>query len=125
MMLFRFPNSDSSHLRRCSRRIRLPSDGRVASPVVSYCMEFLAIIGIGAVLAILVVIGNRPKRPRYVRRGVSQLPQLVSTAIPIWKKGTAQSHPIGELEYLEGIERNSSDAEHQPFPLPPPIQREK
>jgi hypothetical protein len=88
-------------------------------------MEFLVIMTIGTVIAVLVVIGNRPKRPRYVSRGLSPSRQFSSGATPLWKKDIARSHPIGELEYLEGIERHDDDPEHQPFPLPPPIQRQK
>jgi hypothetical protein len=88
-------------------------------------MEFLAIMGIGTVLAILVVIGNRPKRPRAVTRGVSPSRQFSSTTTPVWKKDIAQSHPIGELEYLEQIERHNKDPQHQPFPLPPPPMERK
>lgn len=83
-------------------------------------MEFLVIMGIGTVLAVLVVIGNRPKRPRYVSRGVSPSRQFYSGATPVWEKDIALSHPIGELEYLEEIERHDNDPEHHPFPLPPP-----
>jgi hypothetical protein len=88
-------------------------------------MEFLVIMTIGTVIAVLVVIGNRPKRPRYVSRGLSPSRQFSSGTTPPWKKDIARSHPIGELEYLEGIERHDDDPEHQPFPLPPPIQRQK
>jgi hypothetical protein len=83
-------------------------------------MEFLLIMGIGAVLAVLVVIGNRPKRPRLVGRRVSPSRQFSNGGTPPWKKDAAQSHPIGELQYLEGIEQHDNDPEHQPFPLPPP-----
>lgn len=88
-------------------------------------MEFLAIMGIGTVLAILVVIGNRPKRPRAVSRGVSPSRQFLSTSTPVWRKDIAQSHPIGELEHLEQIERFNNDPQHEPFPLEPPRQRQK
>jgi len=88
-------------------------------------MEFLLIMGIGTVLAVLVVIGNRPKRPRCVSRGVSPSRQFSFGATPSWKKDISSSHPIGDLEYLESIERHDNDPEHQPFPLPPPIRRQK
>ncbi|HVS50860.1 MAG TPA: hypothetical protein VHD62_00795 [Opitutaceae bacterium] len=83
-------------------------------------MEFLLIMGIGAVLAVLIVIGSRPKRPTVFKGRASPARQFSPSATPPWKKDIAASHPIGELQYLEGVERHDNDPEHQPFPLPPP-----
>jgi hypothetical protein len=88
-------------------------------------MEFLIIMGIGTVLTVLVVIGNRPKRPRCVSKGVSPSRRFFSEATPVWKKDVAESHPIGGLQYLEQVERHDNDPQHQPFPLPPPREREQ
>jgi hypothetical protein len=82
-------------------------------------MEFLAIMAAGTVLAILVVIGNRPKQPRFMTKSVSPSRQFSPGATPEWKKEIAESLPMGEMEYLEGIERYEADPQHQPFPLPP------
>ena len=87
-------------------------------------MEFLFIIGIGALIAIWAVIGTRPKRPIHFGRRSSPNRQFSPSATPSWKKDAALSHPIGELEYLEGIERHDNDPEHQPFLLPPPHPKE-
>jgi len=88
-------------------------------------MEFLVIMGIGTVLAVLVVIGNRPKRPRYVSRSVSPSRQFSTGGTPPWKKDIADSLPMGEQEYLEAVERYEDDPQHQPFPLPPPTRRHR
>jgi len=88
-------------------------------------MEFLLIMGIGTIVAVLVVIGSRPKRPTAYRGGVSPAHQFSPDGTPPWKKDIAASHPIGELQYLEAIERHDNDPQHQPFPLPPPRQREE
>ena len=88
-------------------------------------MEFLLIMGIGTVLAVLVVIGSRPKRSVYSKGSASPARQFSPGASPAWEKDAAASHPIGELEYLEDIERHDNDPAHQPFPLPPPIRRRK
>jgi hypothetical protein len=86
-------------------------------------MEFLIIMGIGAVVAVLAVIGSRPKRPVVFKGRTSPARQFSPRATPAWKKDAALSHPIGELEYLEAIERHDNDPQHQPFPLPPPVPR--
>jgi hypothetical protein len=88
-------------------------------------MEFMVIMGIGTVLAILVVIGSRPKRPSYSKGAASPARQFSPGATPPWKKDAALSHPKGELEYLEAIERHDNDPQHQPFPLPPPLRTTK
>jgi len=88
-------------------------------------MEFLLIMGVGLVVAVLIVIGSRPKRPTVSKGRASPARQFSTGATPPWKKDAARSHPIGGLEYLEGVERHDSDPEHQPFPLPPPRQRER
>jgi hypothetical protein len=87
-------------------------------------MEFLVIMTVGTVIAVLIVIASRPKRR--VNFGASYHEPQDSTpgATPPWKKDAALSHPIGELEYLEAIERHDNDPEHQPFPLPPPKRRD-
>jgi len=81
-------------------------------------------MAVGTVLAVLVVIGCRPTRPRYVRRRHSQAHQIFDNETPTWRKEIARSHPMGELEYLEDIERYNKDPQHEPFPLPPPKHRQ-
>jgi hypothetical protein len=81
-------------------------------------MEFLVIMAVGAAIAVWAVIGTRPKHP--VSFDVPPIDDFSPGATPPWKKDIALSHPIGELEYLEGIERYENDPAHQPFPLPPP-----
>jgi hypothetical protein len=83
-------------------------------------MEFLVIMGVGTVIVVWAVIASRPKRP--VRFDSTLLEQNEDSSLetPRWKKDGARSHPIGQLEYLEAIERHRKDPQHQPFPLPPP-----
>lgn len=88
-------------------------------------MEFFAIMGIGVVLAILIVLGSRPKRPTVSLGNASPARQFSTGGTPVWKKDIALSHPIGELEYLEAIERHDKEPLHQPFPLPPPRPRQQ
>lgn len=91
--------------------------------MLKFVMEFLAIMAVGTVLAILVVIGNRPTQPRFVSKRGSPSRQFSPNTTPEWKKEIAESLPMGEMEYLEGIERYEADPQHQPFPLPPPRHR--
>lgn len=87
-------------------------------------MEFLLIMAIGTLIAVWAVIGTRPKRPIHFGKRSSPNRQFSTGGTPPWKKDAARSHPIGELEYLEGIEQHDNDPEHQPFPLPPPRPKE-
>lgn len=83
-------------------------------------MEFLLIMAIGSLIAVWAVIGTRPKRSIHFGKRITPNSQFATGGSPTWKKDAARSHPIGELEYLEGIEQHDNDPEHQPFPLPPP-----
>jgi hypothetical protein len=82
-------------------------------------MEFFAIMAVGTVLAVLVVLGCRPSRPRNIRQA-PDVDELSPRPTPPWKKDISLTHPIGELQYLEQIERYNKDPQHQPFPLQPP-----
>lgn len=87
-------------------------------------MEFLLIMAIGTLVAIWAVIGTRPKRPiHFGKRSPNR--QSSTDGTPPWKKDVSVSHPIGGLQYLEGVERHDKDPEHQPFPLPPPRQQKR
>ena len=88
-------------------------------------MEFLLIMGIGVVVAVLIVIGSRPKRPPVFKGHASPAPHFSDCVRPPWKKDITVSHPIGELQYLEGVERHDNDPEHRPFPLPPPRKKDQ
>ena len=83
-------------------------------------MEFLVIMAVGTVIAVWAVIASRPKRPFRFEPTLLEQNEVLSQETPRWKKDGARSHPIGKLEYLEAIERNRKDPQHQPFPLPPP-----
>jgi len=80
-------------------------------------MEFLLIMGIGIVVAVWVVT-NLPKNRGC---GGSTIPPvcLDPPATPTWKKDIAETHSMGDLEYLEKLERHQKDSEHWPCPLPP------
>lgn len=88
-------------------------------------MEFLLIMAIGTLIAVWAVAGTRPKRAIHFGKRSSPNRQFSTGGTPSWKKDAAASHPIGELQYLEGIERHDNDPEHQPFPLPPPRSKER
>ena len=75
-------------------------------------------MAIGGVLAALAVLASRPSRPRNIR--LPEVEQTKSSPSPTWKKDIAVSHPIGEYQYLEQIERFNQDPQHEPFPMPPP-----
>ena len=83
-------------------------------------MEFLVIMAVGTGIAVWAVIGTRPKHPVCFDDEGMALDELPPPATPAWRKDIALSHPIGELEYLEGIERYENDSVHEPCPLPPP-----
>jgi hypothetical protein len=79
-------------------------------------MEFLLIMGIGTVAAVWIV-ANLPKS-----RSGNAAPLHFETealATPIWKKDIAETHSMGDLEYLEKLERHQKDPQHWPCPLPP------
>jgi hypothetical protein len=83
-------------------------------------MVFLVITAIGTAVATWAVIGTRPKQSSYFDEEVGEFDESPSSKTSAWGKDIADSHPIGELEYLEGIERYENDRTHQPYPLPPP-----
>jgi hypothetical protein len=87
-------------------------------------MEFLLIMGIGTVLAVLVVIGSRPKRwcirEEQLRPHANSLPVQI-----LCGKKTPPVRTRLENWNIWGIERHDNDPEHQPFPSPPPIIRSK
>jgi hypothetical protein len=84
-------------------------------------MEFLLIIGIGTVVAIWAV-ANLPKpRGNHGASGPSFSPEPPAT--PPWKKDIVETHSMGDMEYLEKLERYQKDPQHWPCPLPP--QREQ
>ena len=61
-------------------------------------MEFLAIMPIGAVLAVLMVVGSRPKHRAIPKAVASRSRHFSPGATPPWKEDIALSHPMGELE---------------------------
>jgi hypothetical protein len=83
-------------------------------------MEFLVIMAVGTAIAVWAVIASRPKGAVFDDRESFLLHDKSPGDTPPWKKDAALSHPIGELEYLEGVERYENDPAHQPVPLPPP-----
>lgn len=83
-------------------------------------MEFFVIMAAGTAIAVWAVIGTRPKQGANFVDGGIPPEGFTHHETPVWKKDIALSHPIGELEYLEGVERYQNDPTHQPFPLPPP-----
>jgi hypothetical protein len=88
-------------------------------------MEFWLIMGIGTVVAILVV-ASLPKSG-----GIPCEEDPFAAApprdTPIWKKDIVETYANGDLEYLEKLERHQKDPQHWPCPFPPdePIKTER
>ena len=76
---------------------------------------FLAIMGIGTVVAIWIV-ANLPKS-RGLRRGINSEHKLSQT--PAWRKDISEFYSTDDFDYLRKLERHQSDPHHWPFPLPP------
>lgn len=84
-------------------------------------MEFLAIMVVGTLVAIWVVLHLRPKHPiDHVAHDDSRMTDPSPPGTPAWTKGAEYVQPMGELEYLEAVERHDKDPAHFPFPSPPP-----
>jgi hypothetical protein len=80
-------------------------------------MEFLVILGIGTLVAVWAV-ANLPKTRGH--RGASNPSfDLGPGGTPPWKKDIVESHAMGDLEYLEKLDRHQRDPQHWPCPLPP------
>jgi hypothetical protein len=81
-------------------------------------MEFYAIMGIGTVVAILVVI-VLPKSGS--RRWEDDLiePPTEQTETPAWKKDISEAHCDDDVDYARKMERYQNDSQHWPLPVPP------
>jgi len=83
-------------------------------------MEFLLIMGIGALVAIWVV-ANQPKgrsRRRWRENGILTFEQH-PIQTPAIAKDIAESFSIDEMDYLRKSSRHQDDPLHWPPPLPP------
>jgi hypothetical protein len=78
--------------------------------------EFLAIMGIGTVVAIWVV-ANLPKS-RDHRRDTMLFGQKPSQT-PAWRKDTSEVYSTDGFDYLRKLERHQSDPHQWPCPFPP------
>lgn len=80
-------------------------------------MEFALIMGIGTVVAIIVV-ANMPKwdGPENMRNPFAGNKH---SATPVWKKDIIETYANGDLEYLEKLERHQKDPQHWACPFPP------
>lgn len=76
-------------------------------------MEFLLIMGIGTVVATLIV-ANLPK-PHGLR---GEDPPMTSK-LPSGRRDAAETFTMGDLEYLEKLERHQKDPRNWPCPFPP------
>ena len=84
-------------------------------------MEFLAIMIVGTLAAIWVVVHSRPTRPMNTGiEDVSHAFDFSPPESPASMKGVEYVQPMGEMEYLEAVERHDKDPAHYPFPSPPP-----
>lgn len=83
-------------------------------------MEFLAIMIVGTLAAIWAVVYSRPSRP--MEAGIEDVSHVFDFSHPestASMKGAEYVQPMGELEYLEAVERHDKDPAHYPFPSPP------
>jgi len=79
--------------------------------------EFLAIMGIGTVVAIWVV-ANLPKSRGHRRAMVSFEQKPIQT--PAWRKDISEVYSTDGFDYLRKLERHQNDPRHWPCPFPPP-----
>jgi hypothetical protein len=86
-------------------------------------VEFALIMGIGTVVAI-VIVANLPK---WNGPADEENPFEPATprGTPIWKKDVAETYSMGDLEYLEKLERHQKDPQHWPCPFPPDEPKEE
>ena len=80
-------------------------------------MEFLAIMGIGTLVAIWVV-ANLPKSRGYLRDAVSFEQKPLQT--PAWRKDISEVYSTDGFDYLRKLDRYQTDPQHWPCPFPPP-----
>jgi hypothetical protein len=79
--------------------------------------EFLAIMGIGTVVAIWVV-ANLPKSRGHRRAIVSFEKKPPQT--PAWRKDISEVYSTDGFDHLRKLERHQNDPHHWPCPFPPP-----
>jgi hypothetical protein len=81
-------------------------------------MEFFLIMGIGTVVAII-VLANLPKSGHLRLRGkpfaYKEPPQTLA-----WQKDISEVWSTDEMDYMAKLERHDRDPRHSPAPLPPP-----
>ena len=79
-------------------------------------MEFALIMGIGTLVAILIV-ASLPKSGHVLfdESVFSGKP----TSTPTGRRDAAETFTMGDLEYLEKLERHQKDPQHWPCPFPP------
>ena len=80
-------------------------------------MEFLAIMGIGTLVAIWVV-ANLPKS-RGLHCEINSLEEKPSQT-PAGGKEMSDVYSTDGFDYLRKLERNQKDPSHWPCPFPPP-----
>jgi hypothetical protein len=80
-------------------------------------MEFLAIMGIGTLVAIWVVT-NLPNS-RSLRRDIVSFEEKPPQT-PAWGKEMSDVYSTDGFDYLRKLERNQKDPSHWPCPFPPP-----
>lgn len=83
-------------------------------------MEFLLIMGIGTVIAI-VVVAFLPKSG-YIPYDPQEDPFTYKTPpkTPAWKKDDSAVISMNDMDYMDKLGRHMDDPHHWPAPLPPP-----
>ena len=80
------------------------------------------IMTVGTLAAIWVVVNLRPSRP--MNTGIEDVSHAFDFSPPestASTKGAEYVQPMGELEYLEALQRHDKNPAHYPFPSPPPL----
>lgn len=80
-------------------------------------MEFWLIMGIGTVVAILIV-ANLPKSG-HIPSDKAIYDAGKTRPTPVWKKDIAETWPLGDVDYWHKLERYQKDPQHWPCPFPP------
>ena len=89
-------------------------------------MQFLVILGIGALVAIWVVANQPKSRGRRGRRHGREFVAYegLQPKKPAWRGELDEVYSLDELDYIRKMARHNDDPRHWPPPLPPPKKAE-
>jgi hypothetical protein len=83
-------------------------------------MDFLLIMGIGTVVAV-VVVAFQPKSGQIpYEEEANPFAYKAPPKTPAWKKDDSAVVSMNEMDYMSKLGRHLDDPRHWPAPLPPP-----